>query len=256
MYYYGKSDTGMRRSINQDTFCCKRIWGNTALLSVVCDGIGGHKAGEVASTTAVDTFCAAVAVAPFMPENDQRRRIAEMRRVMLAAAREANREVYEKSQSDESLSGMGTTIVAALITQNTLFCFSAGDSRLYLIKPTAPVQVTRDHTFTQRLLELHRISPEEARSTMKSNVITRALGIEEDLQVDCFCFDLENYPGSHILLCSDGLTNHLTDEDIFEIVATVPSDGNEAVQDKVARLIDTANANGGSDNITAVLIAV
>ena len=256
MYYYGKSDTGMRRSINQDMFCCKKIWGNTALLCVVCDGIGGHKAGEIASTMAVDLFCASVSVAPFMPERDLKKRVMNMRKIMLNAARDANREVYEKSRSDDALSGMGTTIVAALITDNPLFCFSAGDSRLYMIERDTIKQVTRDHTFTQRLLELHKISPEEARTTMKSNVITRALGIEEDLQVDCYAFDLSEHPGSHILLCTDGLTNHLTDEDIFDIVAPLPSESNEVVQDKVARLIDTANANGGSDNITAVLIAI
>ncbi len=256
MFYYGKSDTGMRRSINQDRFCCKKIWGNTALLCVVCDGIGGHKAGEIASAMAVDVFCTAVSVAPFTPDRNMKNRVANMKQIMLESARYANREIYDASRSDESLSGMGTTIVAALITDNTLFCFSAGDSRLYLISNEAPVQITRDHTFTQRLLELHRISPEEAKTTMKSNVITRAMGIEEDLQVDWFAIDLEKHVGSHILLCTDGLTNHLTDEDIFDIVASVPSDSNETVQDKVSRLIDTANANGGSDNVTALLIAI
>ncbi len=256
MFYYGKSDTGMRRSKNQDRFCCKRIWGNTALLCVVCDGIGGHKAGEIASSMAVDQFCAYVSVAQFKPSKDYKKRVAGMRQIMLAAAKHANKEIYEASRSDEQLAGMGTTIVAALITDNTLFCVSAGDSRMYLLSPEAPIQVTRDHTFTQRLLELHRISPEEARTTMKSNVITRAVGIEADLQVDCFCFGLEKYSGSHILLCTDGLTNHLTDEDIFDIVSHTESDSNEAVQDKVSRLIDTANANGGSDNITALLISI
>lgn len=240
MRIFAKTDKGKVRSINQDAFAANILSGGAAL-AVVCDGMGGASAGDIASKTAVDIISQYVlnAYNPSMTSDD-------IIRLLDNAIVSANLEVYTLSQKNEALSGMGTTVVVAIVRENQAAICNVGDSRAYLINDNL-YQITRDHSVVQSLVESGKLSPEEARVHPEKNVITRALGVEENILTDSYVIDIcEN---DMILLCTDGLSNYADSESILRIVKE------NALDKTTDLLINKANAGGGRDNITAAVIS-
>lgn len=161
---FGRSDVGLRRQINQDCFSCMRIWGGEAVLLAVCDGMGGHKAGEIASQKAMAVFCDKIVGNPCIEEQPEKARVA-IRKTMTIAASAANRTVYEMSNRFEELAGMGTTLVAAIVYGGVLYAINIGDSRAYIVTRREAFQITRDHSFVQYLIK------EKSSRRKKRNII-------------------------------------------------------------------------------------
>ena len=257
MLYYGNSDVGMKRQINQDSFMTIPIWGGEGLLLVVCDGMGGHKAGDIASKTAVERFTNFLfKCEPPDPESEDKTVFAFIKYQLVAACDDANRSVFIMSEENIDYHGMGTTLVAALIYRGCMYAINIGDSRLYKITYNRIKQVSTDHSFVQNLIEAGKLTEEEAKTYPRRNVITKALGVVEKNDVDFFFSDLNGKGGGYLLLCTDGLTNYLDKNTIYDVVYGTEMPETETVSDlasKVNRLISIANGSGGSDNITAVL---
>lgn len=238
MRAHGITDIGKNRVMNQDyIFYSKTPIGSLPNLFIVADGMGGHKAGDLASSYAVEVFLNTVKVlkteSPITVIGD--------------AIREANRAVYEKSKSSPDYDGMGTTFVVAVISDRVLYVANVGDSRLYVIGD-AIRQITRDHSLVEEMVSLGEIDKKEARNHEKKNIITRAIGVGDKIMADFFEVELSEKEA--VLLCSDGLTNMMDETDIFHIV----NRRREATKDKVLQLIELANKNGGKDNISVILI--
>ncbi len=249
MNFFGKSDVGKRREVNQDSFRALRIWNDEAILLVVCDGMGGHLAGEVASGTAVEIFCNRVAASPC--EEEAPDKILEfIRYTLVCAASEANTAIFHMAQGHEAYEHMGTTLVAVIIYKNYIYAINVGDSRFYIVTETETKLVTKDHSFVQYLVDNGTISPEEAKNYPRKNVITRAVGIDEKLDVDFFSAHLTPWKKGYLLLCSDGLSNY-TNEKVFADILFAKRES--SLEKKTEKLIAFANSEGGSDNITAVL---
>ncbi len=255
MYFCGISDVGMRRQVNQDSVRSISIWGGEAVLLIVCDGMGGHKAGEIASRTAVEVFCDKVITSPCFEEAPDK--ILEfIRYTLVCAASEANAAVYALAGEHEDYLGMGTTLVAVIVYKDFFYAINVGDSRFYIVTEYEARQVSKDHSFVQYLIDNGKITPEEAKSYPRKNVITRAIGVSEKLDVDFFSAPLEPWESGYLLLCSDGLSNY-TDGDV--LVDILYSETNEhltpeaELTHKAERLIAYANEKGGSDNISAVI---
>ncbi len=240
MRIFAKTDKGKVRSINQDAFAAN-ILSDGAAFAVVCDGMGGASAGDIASKTAVDIISQYVlnAYVPTMTSDD-------IIRLIDNAITSANIEVYTLSKKDPGLNGMGTTAVVAVVRENQAVICNVGDSRAYLAGDEL-VQITRDHSVVQTLVESGKLSPEQARTHPEKNVITRALGVEENILTDSYCIDVSQE--DKILLCTDGLSNYAESSSILRIVK-------DSVLDKVTGLlIEQANRGGGRDNITAAVIS-
>ena len=244
---YGLTDLGRRRTTNEDAFYVDDELG----LYVVADGMGGHAAGEVASREAVDTLYGMVKrgvrglrelVHP-LSEADARAAC----RLMESAVQAATYFVFSIAEIDRDKSGMGTTLSALLVLGDYAVTAQVGDSRIYRIQDSGIEQLTEDHTLIAWQLKQGLITPQEAARSPHKNVITRAVGNREYVQVDTKCVPLA--PGARFLLCSDGLHGYLKDTDIPPIVAL----GGEAA---VARFVRLANDRGGKDNITAVLVEI
>jgi serine/threonine protein phosphatase PrpC len=244
-----KSDVGRKRQENEDSFCLAPEIG----LYVVADGMGGHAAGEVASRLAVDAirewmtkYLAGkkdVAVAGATATGG-----SSAADFLLNSIRLANRVIFDAAQSRRDYAGMGTTVVAAL-TQGTIVVLAhVGDSRIYRVRDGRIAQVSRDHSFVQQQLDRGVISVEDAQASQYRHMITRALGLKEAVEVDLREEPAE--PGDILLLCSDGLSDLLEDEEILAIVREHPIDLDFACR----ALVDRANYKGGDDNITALLI--
>ncbi len=249
MVYFGRSDVGLRRQINQDCFTCMRIWGGEAVLLAVCDGMGGHKAGEIASQKAI-------VGSPCIEEQPEKAR-AVIRKTMTLAASAANKTIYEMSSRFEELSGMGTTLVAAIVYGGVFYAINIGDSRAYIVTRREAFQVTRDHSFVQYLIKEKKLTEEEAKYYPHKNVITRAIGINETIEIDFFHANLKSWGTGYLLLCSDGLTNYAENSDLVNIICTQTKADRASPEGELARkteqLIAFANKKGGGDNITAVL---
>ncbi len=236
MRSYGITDVGRVRSINQDfVFASDRPVGKLPNLFVVADGMGGHKAGERASSYAVEVFL----------DNVRKEREKNPIKVIRRSIEKANTKVFEEAKTQERYRGMGTTLVAATVLKDTLYVANVGDSRLYLISGGIR-QVTRDHSLVEEMIRAGGLTREEARVHPDKNVITRAVGVEERIAIDFF--DLSVKQGDKILLCTDGLSNMLTDEQICQIVQ-----GESSLQSAGEKLVKAANQNGGRDNITVLL---
>ncbi len=235
----GLTDIGAKRHSNQDDFAIKTM-PDGAVLAVVCDGMGGANAGNVASQKATEV------IASFF-ERSYRMGLNSMgiTALLQSAILSANIEVFNMAQKSEELSGMGTTVVASFATKDFAVISHVGDSRAYLIKDSVNL-LTRDHSVVQSLVESGKLTPEEAKIHPRRNVITRALGIEPEVLVDSDEYVFQ--AGEYLLLCSDGLSNFVSDEEIEEIFSVTDT------EKIAARLIDKANLNGGADNITAVII--
>lgn len=260
MILYGKSDVGMKRSVNQDNFYTE-IYSEHVVMCVVCDGMGGAKGGSEASALAIEVFCTHMkefieknldGSGHFKPSVFVRNIIASQ---LVSAASEANSAVFKKSNEDTNLSGMGTTLVAAVIIDKTLYCANIGDSRLYLVTDDSAKQITHDHSYVQYLVDRGQLTPEEARTSTVRNIITRVIGTDESVTADTFVTGLGDK--GYVLLCSDGLTNYIYEDTLLEIVSERTdadvSDEDE-VRIKVENLVRKANELGGADNITAVLL--
>lgn len=237
----GKTDIGKARKMNQDTFCCGRF-DDTSCYAVVCDGMGGHNAGNIASELACEVIGKQIAGGFRADMNENL-----IRDLLMSSVAAANAEVYERSKTDEELFGMGTTVVAAILNGSLLHVAHVGDSRAYIVNSGEFAQITRDHSIVQELLEAGKISDEDARNHPQKNLITRAVGVNEQIQVDYLETVLNRE--DRVLICSDGLTNACTEEEIHRIVADTP------VAEIPQMLIDRANEHGGMDNITVVVIA-
>ena len=262
MLFCGKSDIGKKRKENQDHYGIKE-YGSNLLLAVVCDGMGGQFGGREASHTAVDAFLSSMdsfIVDAIDNKGEFTAPDYDIKDALGDAAYCANTAVINISKSSEELNGMGTTLVGVLVSEKTFYTINVGDSRLYYITKDAAEQISHDHSLVQYLVDIGKLTPEEARSSPNKNIITRAIGSRDEVEADIFVTDFRDKPGGRfLLLCSDGLTNHLSDDDIRRIVTTPRDDLLPLFEDLPLRteaLIDEANKMGGTDNITAVLIAV
>ncbi|MBO4452977.1 MAG: Stp1/IreP family PP2C-type Ser/Thr phosphatase [Clostridia bacterium] len=248
MRFYGKTDIGLKRRNNQDSYAVFARDGYVC--AIVCDGMGGAKGGNIASGTAVKAFASVIRKA-FSAKDPAASDARAVKTLLRSAADAANKAVYEKAIADEELDGMGTTIVAAICTEAGCFAINIGDSRLYKRTAAGIKQVSKDHSFVQYLIDKGEISQAEAAFHPNKNIILRALGVNSTVEGDCYTIkDFEQ-----LLLCTDGLTNHLSDLRIEEIITLQNANGRKAsLKARVDRLIEEANSEGGSDNITAVLI--
>ncbi|MCD7785796.1 MAG: Stp1/IreP family PP2C-type Ser/Thr phosphatase [Oscillospiraceae bacterium] len=242
MFAAGKTDIGKLREENQDKFRICAIDDET-VFAVVCDGMGGAASGGLASEMTSNAIYERVHLsyrADMEPKS--------VKSLLITSVEAANAIVYNKSLEDEENAGMGTTCVAALVHKNLLSITSVGDSRAYLMDKYGITQITNDHTIVEYLYSNGMISEDEMRNHKMKNVITRAVGVDKAVETDYFEIDLNG--GEYILVCTDGLTNYLTNEQIYEISYRQP------IEHAVNELIDAANSRGGKDNITAVLISV
>lgn len=249
MSYYGISDIGLVREENQDTFTALKLCDNAELF-VVCDGMGGENGGKLASSTACDAFCDAVSKrvsAVLFANRLPGRRRKDIPGYLIASVEHANRAVYELSKTDSSLEGMGTTLVAALIVDSVAYIVNVGDSRAYVSSSDKIKQITKDHSYVQFLVDMGRITPEEAENHPQKNIITRSVGSTENVISDIFKINLLD--GQYIVLCSDGLSNAVPESDICLALMS-----GETLKDKTEQLVDLAKHNGSSDNITILIV--
>jgi PPM family protein phosphatase len=228
----GRTDPGRVRRRNEDAFVLDPP------LFAVADGMGGAQAGEVASRLAATAF----------REYHEADRLAPDERLQ-AIIQEANRRIFERARADSDVSGMGTTVTAALLTGRRLTLGHVGDSRGYRIRNGDLEQLTEDHSLVGDLMRSGRLTPEEADLHPQRSVITRALGTDPEVSIDTITVDAE--PGDLFLLCSDGLTTMVTDEDILGILSAAPT-----LDDAARELVRAANTGGGEDNVTVVLFRV
>lgn len=236
MKAFSKTDIGMVREVNQDyVFATEAPIGHLPNLLVVADGMGGHKAGEYASRLAVEVLKQELAACvQDTPEAMLRKAVAG-----------ANAKVLEAARQDTRLSGMGTTLVVATVIEHTLYFVNVGDSRLYLLNDGIR-QLSKDHSLVQEMVRLGGINQEEAKCHPDKNIITRAIGAKEQVETDFFEYRLKQ--DDTILMCTDGLSNMVEDDEILHIVK-----GSRDVVEAVEQLIERAKDNGGSDNIGVIV---
>ena len=236
MKVFSITDVGKVRKMNQDyVFATDEPQGTLPNLLVVADGMGGHKAGDFASKFTVETL-----------KEEIKHSLKEgPKEVLLDAVQVVNKKLIETAEKDIKLDGMGTTLVAATVIDHTLHFINVGDSRLYLINQEVK-QISRDHSLVEEILRLGGISEEEAKHHPDKNIITRAIGVKEDVEADYYEYALKK--GDVILMCTDGLCNMVNEDEIFTIIKSA-RDIVEAGQ----LLINRANENGGKDNIGVVL---
>lgn len=236
---FSVTDIGKKRKLNQDfVYVSETSVGNLPNIFIVADGMGGHNAGDYASKCTVETM------------------VREIRgcfeknpvRILGKAIRMANDQIRRKAKEDSSLYGMGSTVVAATCLGHYLQVANVGDSRLYIINDEIR-QITRDHSLVEEMVRLGSIDRAAARNHPDKNIITRAIGALDTVEIDFFHEELE--PGDIILICSDGLTNMLEDETIGSILRERIS-----LEERAGKLIEAANDNGGKDNIAVILIDV
>lgn len=243
MDVWGLTDPGNVRKQNQDSFHTERLR-DDCLLAVVCDGMGGAKAGNVASRLAADVFTEEVK-RNFSPDKTPE----ETERVLRSALKLANISVFEHAQLSEEFTGMGTTLVACLICPRAILVINVGDSRAYHFSADGVQCVTTDHSVVEMMVRRGDLTPEEAKSHPSKNLITRAVGTGPQVEADVFRIKAEK--GDCILLCSDGLSNLMADEEmLFEVVHGAKLD------DCCQRLLEIAKDRGAPDNVTAVLIGL
>ena len=243
MRYWGLTDMGCVRAQNQDAYQMEQLDRNTALC-VVCDGMGGAKSGNIASTLAVDVFAQEVRRSWTSSMNQEK-----INQMLHSAVKLANFTVYDQAQQFEDFDGMGTTLVAVLVHNRHVTVAHVGDSRAYRVNSEGIWQMTRDHSLVQMMVERGELTQEMAKTYPGKNFITRAIGTEPIVM--CDVANLELSKGEFVVLCSDGLSNVLDDQEIlFEVVHGVNQ------QDCCQRLLDIAKNRGAPDNVTSVLIAV
>lgn len=240
MKAFSITDVGMKRTVNQDyLFCNENAVGVFPNLFIVADGMGGHKAGDYASSLCVHTVVESI-------RNSQ---LKTPIGVLEEAIQNANETLFQEAAKNSELEGMGTTFVAAVIYDKNLYVANIGDSRLYLINNKI-TQITEDHSLVEAMVKTGEIEKAEARFHPNKNIITRALGTNKKVIADYFEVQLEEK--DNILLCSDGLSTMLEDEEMKEIVGQYPED----IQKAASKLVEKANENGGKDNIAVIIVQV
>ena len=243
MQYWGITDPGCVRPQNQDTYQIEQLDSQT-LLCVVCDGMGGAKSGNVASTLAVDVFVEEIKRTWAAGMNQEK-----IDQMLEAAVKLANFTVFDQAQQFEEFDGMGTTLVAMLIRNQEVSVINVGDSRAYRVGSNGIRCLTKDHSLVQMMVDRGELTPERARTYPGKNYITRAIGTEPVVESDIFHLDVER--GDCLLLCSDGLSNMMDDQEIlFEVVHGVNK------QYCCQRLLDVAKNRGAPDNVTSVLVLI
>ena len=243
MQCWGLTDPGCVRPQNQDAYQIEQLDRNTALC-VICDGMGGAKSGNVASSLAVDVF-----VQEIKRTWTSSMSTAKMDQMLRGAVKLANFTVYDQAVQFEEFTGMGTTLVAALISGRDVTVVNVGDSRCYHVSQNGIRQLTRDHSLVQMMVERGELTPELARSYPGKNFITRAIGTETVVECDLFRHRLER--GDCLLLCTDGLSNMMDDQEIlFEVVHGINK------QQCCQRLLTIAKNRGAPDNVTSILVQV
>lgn len=237
MKTFSITDVGQKRSMNQDyVYTSEKPVGKLPNLFVVADGMGGHNAGDFASKFTVQQLVKSIEL---NPETNPIKIIRQ-------SIESANKELLIMAYENSELTGMGTTLVAATIVHDYIYVANIGDSRLYIINSEIK-QITKDHSLVEEMIRLGEIDREDARNHPDKNIITRAIGASEDIAVDFFEMKLEK--DDMILMCSDGLTNMIEDEEIRRII-----ESQKSPEQKAEKLVQIANNNGGKDNITVIII--
>lgn len=239
MRIFAKTDKGIIRTDNQDAYINGTL-SDGAVYAVVCDGMGGVSGGNVASDIAVKAIKEEI-----FKKYTENLSDTQIRRLYIDAIDIANSIIYEIASKEKTLTGMGTTVVAVLIKNNIAHILHAGDSRAYIIADNNIRQLTKDHSYVQDMVDMGQLTSEEAKRHPKKNIITRAIGIEKNIDVEYT--NIAFNKNDILLICTDGLTNHVDDNEIFKII----QEGADGACDK---LIAKAKSLGGSDNITIVLI--
>ena len=234
---YSETNIGRKRQLNQDyVFSSGKPIGNMPNLFIVADGMGGHKAGDYASRYTVETI-----------EREIKASFEKNPSIIIQKAiRTANKEIRQRASEDPNLYGMGTTVVVATVIGRYLQVANVGDSRLYIANGQEIRQITRDHSLVEEMVRLGGIKREEARLHPDKNIITRAIGAKDDVDIDFFTVELR--PSDRILMCSDGLTNMVEDQEILKVLNEHQDD--KTLVETARALIDTANQNGGVKSVT------
>lgn len=241
MKIVAKTDIGLQRESNQDSYAAGELPGSVAW-AVVCDGMGGAAGGNYASSTAVKVISERITSSYRAGMS-----ASSIRNMLTSAIAAANISVYDMSKADPELTGMGTTVVVAIVVDNNVFIAHAGDSRAYILSNGSLKQLTKDHSIVQEMIDHGTLTPDEAKSDPRKNIITRALGVDYELRID---FDIADIGENDVLiLCTDGLTNFVEPQEIYELT----DDGK--FYEYAERLVDRANSNGGGDNITIVTVS-
>jgi len=239
MYSVALTDVGKKRLVNQDTvYISDTPIGVLPNLYIVADGMGGEKAGDYASKSLIGYMLTYIEHTIKMPVT-----------AIQGAIEYANANLFAEGSKNPNLSGMGTTVVAASIIDNTLHVFNVGDSRCYVLDENSISQITKDHSLVEMLVSKGEITRESAEYKENKSKITRAVGAEERVLIDSFEVDLAG--NEYVLLCSDGLTNMVDDRKIFNIISS-----SAGVKSSAKRLVEEANLSGGSDNISILLIDI
>lgn len=244
MRFYGLTDVGVKREKNEDTISIP-LENEGIKLFILADGMGGANAGEKASSIATETIRDYIRLNFIKIERTKE----EIEKIIRKAMIEANRKVFELSTEYQEYKGMGTTVVVVLIYRGRLYIGHIGDSRVYRLRQAVLRQLTKDHSYVQELLRQGTITAEEAKNHPQKNVLVKALGCDRDIEPDVITKGFVK--GDVILMCSDGLTNMVEDKEIYEIIMKNTSDLKIACK----MLIDTANQNGGVDNVSAIIIS-
>lgn len=244
MNAWGYTDVGKQRKENQDAYYIDINNEHRQAICVVCDGMGGANAGNVASKVAIEAFSGRIQglIRP-------RRSVEQLKAIVQDAIEYANLQVHALAQSDEKYRGMGTTLVAILISGEHAVIANVGDSRAYFADSDGIQRITRDHSLVEDMVLLGKLTEEQAKDHPNKNVITRAVGTDKSIMVDLYEFVLQ--PDSYVLLCSDGLSNLVSNQEMLYEIIHGGDSGNCC-----RRLTEIANARGGFDNITSVLLSL
>ncbi len=241
MKVVAKTDRGHIRESNQDAYAVGEF-SDEVVWAVVCDGMGGAAGGNIASALAVKVISDKINASYREKMRDQ-----SIKNMLDSALTAANIEVYDMADAKPELYGMGTTVVCAIVKDNQAYIAHAGDSRAYVLSNGEINQITTDHSMVQDLLSKGKITSEQAENHPNKNIITRAVGVDKSIEIDFDQIDLDD--NSTLLLCTDGLSNYVTNEEIIELMS---DNKHYAFAD---RLVQKANDNGGGDNITVVAIS-
>lgn len=237
MKAYAVTDVGKKRPMNQDyVYCSLKPVGNLPNLFIVADGMGGHKAGDMASRFTVDTFVDLVS------ESCEKDPIT----LMDSTIKIVNTRLLDKAKESMDYEGMGTTLVVATVIDDILYVANVGDSRLYLVNDELR-QITRDHSLVEEMISMGELERKDARTHEKKNIITRAIGGQSSVMADFFPVDIK--VGDKVVMCSDGLCNMVDDD----IIKKVVKDNND-IEQAATKLVEMANDNGGKDNISIIII--
>ncbi len=245
MRSFGITDKGKVRSENQDSYIIENCDKRGSIVAVICDGMGGAKAGDLASRLSSKAFVSRIFETLVTPKLY----ISNYEKLLKESAEDANGVVYEYSQFDSDYNGMGTTLVGGIITRRKACLVNIGDSRAYHLTPEGITQVSKDHSYVEELVEMGAITKEQARTHPKKNVITRAVGIDKSVKSDYFEVALNKHDA--ILLCSDGLSNMVSDDEMFRAYQE-----KKTPDEACGELMKLALDRGARDNVSIVLVKI